>query len=247
VLLLAFAAYQRRLSRRGRDPLLDPALFARRAFTAGLTTQLAFWCGQASFFLVLALYLQEGRGLDPLAAGAVFTILAAGYFATSIVAPALTIRLGRRLPALGALVLAAGHAALALVVVGSAGGGSVALLVPGLLMEGAGMGLVITPLMTTVLSAMAPERAGAATGVLSAVQQVGNAVGVAVTSVIFFGALHGGYSHAFGISLVELIALLVAVAGLTWMLPRQPRPRPSNLDRLHESAPRPRRTLRFGR
>ena len=54
VLLIAFATYQRRLSRRGRDPLLEPALFARRAFTAGLVTQLAFWCGQASFFLVLA-------------------------------------------------------------------------------------------------------------------------------------------------------------------------------------------------
>ncbi len=244
-LLVAFAVYQRRLSRRGRDPLLEPALFARRAFSAGLVTQLAFWCGQASFFLVLALYLQKGRGLDPLAAGAVFTILAAGYFATSMVAPALTIRLGRRLPGLGALVLAAGHAALAVAVVD--GGGSVALLVPGLVMEGAGMGLVITPLMTTVLSAMEAERAGAATGVLSAVQQVGNAVGVAVTSVIFFGALRGGYSHAFGVSLVELTGLLLAVAGLTWLLPRRAGSRSSTLDRRDPGAPGRRRTLRFGR
>jgi EmrB/QacA subfamily drug resistance transporter len=246
-LLGAFALHQRRLSRRGRDPLLDPALFTRRPFTAGLATQLVFWCGQASFFLVLALYLQQGRGLDPLAAGAVFTILAAGYFATSMVAPALTIRLGRRLPGVGALVLAAGHAALAVAVVDAGGSGSVALLVPGLLMEGAGMGLVITPLMTTVLSGMEPERAGAATGALSAVQQVGNAVGVAVTSVIFFGAVHGGYSHAFGISLVELTGLLLAVAGLTWLLPRQ---QPSGLRSSAAAdgdAPASRRTLRFRR
>jgi EmrB/QacA subfamily drug resistance transporter len=247
LLLGAFAVHQRRLSRRGRDPLLEPALFTRRAFSAGLGTQLVFWCGQASFFLVLALYLQRGRGLDPLAAGAVFTILAVGYFATSMVAPALTSRLGRRLPGVGALVLAAGHAALAVAVVDAAGGGSVALLVPGLLLEGAGMGLVITPLMTTVLSGMEPERAGAATGALSAVQQVGNAVGVAVTSVIFFGALHGGYAHAFGISLVELTGLLLAVAGLTWLLPRQEAPDLEAAAADDPGALRSRRTLGFRR
>src|SRR5437588_227032 len=47
VLLAAFAVHQRQLSRRGRDPLLEPALFTRRPFTAGLLTQLVFWCGQA--------------------------------------------------------------------------------------------------------------------------------------------------------------------------------------------------------
>ena len=54
---------------RGGTPLLVPSLFRERAFSAGLVTQLAFWCGQASFFLVLALYLQQGRGLDALQAG----------------------------------------------------------------------------------------------------------------------------------------------------------------------------------
>src|SRR5689334_8221207 len=66
VLLAVFAAHQRRLASTGGAPLLDPALFADRGFSAGLLTQLVFWCGQASFFLVLALYLQMGRGLDAL-------------------------------------------------------------------------------------------------------------------------------------------------------------------------------------
>ncbi|MBV8217396.1 MAG: MFS transporter, partial [Solirubrobacterales bacterium] len=80
-----------------------------RTFTAGLLTQLAFWCGQASFFLVLALYLQQGRGLSALDAGLVFTIMAVAYVAASAQAPALVLRFGRRLLAVGALVLAAGH------------------------------------------------------------------------------------------------------------------------------------------
>src|SRR5580698_5916942 len=54
LLLAAFAVQQRRLASRGGAPMLAPALFKSRAFTAGLAGQLVFWCGQASFFLVLA-------------------------------------------------------------------------------------------------------------------------------------------------------------------------------------------------
>jgi EmrB/QacA subfamily drug resistance transporter len=219
-LVAAFALHQRGLSRRRGAPLLDPGLFRERAFSAGLLTQLVFWCGQASFFLVLALYLQMGRGLDALQAGLVFTILAAAYLAASLEAPKLTLRLGRRLPAAGALVLAAGHGLLAASVADVGTSGSVGLLAPALALIGAGMGLVITPLTSTVLRTLEPQRAGAAAGVLSTMQQFGNALGVAVTGAIFFGALDGGFAHAFEVSLVQLAALCLAVAGLTRLLPR---------------------------
>jgi len=220
VLLGAFAVHQRRLGRRGGAPLLDPALFRERAFSAGLLAQLVFWAGQASFFLVLALYLQLGRGLDGLQAGLVFTILAVAYLVASIQAPALTARLGRRLPAIGALVLAAGHGLLAASVGEVGTTGSVGLLAPALLLVGAGMGLVITPLTSTVLASLEPEHAGAASGALSTMQQVGNAIGVAMTGVVFFGALDHGFAHAFELSLAQLAALCVAVAALTRLLPR---------------------------
>ncbi len=222
VILLGFALQQRRLARPGGAPLLHPALLRNRAFSAGLLTQLAFWCGQGSFFLVLALYLQQGRGLDPLQAGLVFTILAVAYVVASARAPGLSARHGRRLLAVGALVLAAGHGLLLAAVAEVGVGGSVAALGPGLVVIGAGMGLVLVPLTTTIMSAMRPEQAGAASGALSTMQNVGGALGVAITSVIFFGALHGGYAHAFQLSLAELAALLVAVAGLTRLLPAGP-------------------------
>jgi EmrB/QacA subfamily drug resistance transporter len=220
VVLCLFAAHQRRLGRRGGAPLLDPVLFRDRAFSAGLLTQLVFWAGQASFFLVLALYLQLGRGLDALQAGLVFTILAVAYLVASIEAPALTARLGRRLPAIGALTLASGHALLAISVADVGTTGSVGLLAPALLLVGAGMGLVITPLTSIVLASLEPQRAGAAAGALSTMQQVGNAIGVAVTGVVFFGALDHGFPHALELSLAQLAVLCVAVAGLTRLLPR---------------------------
>ena len=96
VLLGAFAVHQRRLGApRRRRRCSIRRCSATRAFSAGLLTQLAFWAGQASFFLVLALYLQQGRGLDALNAGLVFTILAVAYLVASVKAPALIARFGR--------------------------------------------------------------------------------------------------------------------------------------------------------
>jgi EmrB/QacA subfamily drug resistance transporter len=222
VLVAALVVHQRRLGRRGGRPLLDLTLFRERSFSAGLLTQLCFWGGQASFFVVLALYLQQGRGLRPLSAGLVFTILAAAYLASSITAPALSARHGRNVILAGALVLASGHALLlgAVLIVGV--GGTVAALIPGLLLVGAGMGLVLAPLATTILETMQPERAGAASAMLTTFQNVGNAIGVAITGVLFFGALHAGYSRAFEVAAGELALLLLGVAMLSRLLPRRP-------------------------
>src|SRR5436190_19384847 len=221
VILGTFVAHQRRLAQRGGTPMLDTTLFAQRSFSAGLLTQFTFWGGQASFFLVLALYLQAGRGLSAMTAGLVFTILAASYLAASMVSEGLLARFGPRVLAAGALTLATGHALLLAAVAAVGVGGSIAPLVPGLLVIGAGMGLVIAPLTTTILSGVDPQRAGAASGMLATTQNVGNALGVAVTGVIFFGALHGGYDHALRVSLAQLAVLLVAAAALARLLPRQ--------------------------
>jgi EmrB/QacA subfamily drug resistance transporter len=219
-LLAAFVWSQRRQTRKGGSPLLDMGLFKERAFATGLLTQLGLWCGQASFFLVLALYLQQGCGLDALDAGLVFTILAASYLVASVRAPALTMRFGRSVIGVGALTLAGGHGLLLIAVEAFGTTGSLAALVPGLLLVGAGMGLCITPLTTVILSTSRPERAGSVSGALSTVQQVGNALGVAITGVIFFNGLNHGYAQAFSWSLVELAGLLAGVAVVSRLLPR---------------------------
>jgi hypothetical protein len=45
--------------------------------------------------------------------------------------------------------------------------------------------------------------------------------------VVFFGALDGGYGHAFALALAELVGLLVVVAGLTRLLPPPRRAAPA--------------------
>jgi EmrB/QacA subfamily drug resistance transporter len=219
VLLGAFVLQQRRLARSGGTPLMPPDLFGSRGFNVGLAAQLLFWAGQASFFLVLSLYLQLGRGMSALHSGLVFTILAAAYLATSMKAPALTVRHGRRVLAVGAGTLAVGHLTLVLTVAGVGVGGSVLALAPGLALVGAGMGLGITPLATLIMAAAPPEHVGATSGVLSTMQNVGNAIGVSVIGVLFYGAVSHGFAGAFQLSVAALAVTLAGVAALTRLIP----------------------------
>lgn len=231
VLLAAFTAHQRLRTRRSRGALVNPAIFAERAFTAGLLAQLVFWLGQASFFLILALYLQQGNGLSPLGSGLVFTAIGAGYMITSTTSHRLAARLGRQVIAVGAIIMTAG---LVLLLVGTrqvdpaGSAGAVAWLLPGLFLDGVGMGMVLAPLVTTIVARVAPEHVGTASGLLSTVQQVGNALGVAVIGIVFYGAIGAdgtGGTDPFGHAMREGIGCLIAVeltlAVLVQLLPRR--------------------------
>ncbi len=186
LVLTGFVQRQRRLSATGGDPLLELALFRERGFSAGIAAQLFLATAQASFFVFLALYLQQGRGLTALQAGLVFTILAVAYVAASGPAPGLTARYGRLVVGAGGVALTAGLGLLAVGVAEIGTSGTLLALVPGLILAGAGIGLCFTPLTATVLATVEPALAGGAAGAMSAITQVGYALGVAITGVIFF-------------------------------------------------------------
>jgi MFS family permease len=180
-----------------------------------------FWAGQASFFLVLALYLQVGRGLTALQAGGIFAAVGAGYLVTSMSARHVAARLGRQVIALGALLRVTGLGLLLATVHSVGSTGSLLWLIPALAIDGAGMGFAIAPLATIVLSRVTPQHAGAAAGVLSTGAQVSGAVGVAAIGVIFFGTLDSdGYGPAFLAGLAFLLVLSATVAVLVQRLPQ---------------------------
>ncbi|WP_433250779.1 MFS transporter [Streptosporangium sp. CA-135522] len=214
-----FAAHQRR---RGVSALVDLELFRERAFTAGLLAQLAFWMGQASFFLVFALYVQRGRGLDALQAGLIFMAIGAGYLATSLTAHHLARRLGRQVIALGALIMAVGLGLLLATAASIGTSGHMGWLIPALIVDGAGMGMAVAPLATTVLARVTPAHAGAASGVLSTAQQIGNSLGVALIGIVFYAAAESaGFLGAFERSLPYLIGVELLLALLVQLLPRR--------------------------
>ncbi|GGQ36053.1 EmrB/QacA subfamily drug resistance transporter [Actinomadura coerulea] len=211
VLLAAFVVSQRRSS----APLVSPTLFREPAFRAGSGLALVYTLAMASFFLYLALYLQQGRGLSALESGLLFVALGAGYFAASTRATAIAARLGRQVLALGAAVQAAGCLLLL-----AATGHAIGWLIPGLALVGAGMGFVLAPLSALVLAGVTDRHAASAAGVLSTAQQVGNALGVALVGIVFYGAL-GEVADAFRASLFPVMAFCGVTAALAQLLPRR--------------------------
>ena len=223
LLFVAFAWYEIRMRARGGLPLLDFGLFTDRVFSVGLLAQLTFYMSMAGFYLVLALYLQEGRGLSALGAALIFCVNGLGYMASANIARHVTARIGRQTIALAGALRAVGLGMLLWTVVTITDGGSALWLLPGLLVNGVGTGFAVAPLTTNVLAQMSPQHTGAASGALTTGLQVGNAIGVAVVGVIFFESLShdasASYAHAFAWSLTYLIGLSLALAALVQWLP----------------------------
>ncbi|AQP51395.1 MFS transporter [Tessaracoccus flavescens] len=188
VLILAgFLRFESALARRGGEPVLAPDLLRVRPFVAGLTASVLFFGGLASFFLVLSIYLQAGTGRSAWDTGLVILPYALGSMLTSGAGVALAARAGRALLVAGSLTLAASQALLWWLVRDGATPGYWPL-AAAMFLGGLGLGLAAPILVNVVLAGVPGRRAGAAGGVLSTVNQIGGAVGVAVLGTVFFNA-----------------------------------------------------------
>jgi MFS family permease len=219
-----FAWWQRRTAASGGSPLAVPALFAHRSFNVGLAVSLLLFATVSSFALTFSLLLQLGHGFS-----AVHTVLTA-LFITAGLLPAAGALSKKAIPALGRwsltigiTVMALGTAAVAVIASHAGPDLSTWQLAPALFALGAGMGLVVVPLLPFILASVSPDDAGSASGVANAVQQAGGALGIAVAGEVFFGQLTAtaSYGHAFAATAVVQVALLAAGAVLTLFLPRR--------------------------
>ncbi|HEU5161270.1 MAG TPA: MFS transporter [Streptosporangiaceae bacterium] len=190
--LAGFVAYERRRTRT-RSPLVALGLFRARAFSVGLAVWLIFWVALGGFFLMWTLYMQVGLGWTPLRAGLTAATFAAGGTAgAGLSVQVLTPLFGRRVLMAGALVNAAGFGGYAWVAFHYGPAVHPWQMVAPLVGAGFGFGMVVAPMVDLILSGVPVRDAGAASGVLSTIQQVGLALGVALVGVVFFGLLAGG-------------------------------------------------------
>jgi sugar phosphate permease len=126
-------------------------------------------------------------------------------------------RYGRRILVSGGAALLVGYAALIEALLAGVDA-PLWLIVPGLAFLGIGQGLCIPPSTALVLAHAKPTQAGAVSGAMSTIQQIGNCVGVAVIGVLFFGAAN--IQLAFGLSILGLVVIALIALGLTRLLPR---------------------------
>jgi len=202
-------------------PLLRAGLFRVPAFAAGMGVQLAFFAGMQGFFIAFALWLQAGQHFSPLKAGLTAVAFSVGSFIAAPVAVPLAQKAGRRILAGGAVLMVAGIGGVALAAPHVGVNGSPWPIVPGLVAAGAGLALLVIPLVNVVLAAVPAEVAGGASGLFSTAQQLGGALGVALLGTVFFGSLNG---HSFEAALVHTAPYAMgafALCGvLSLLLPR---------------------------
>jgi MFS family permease len=157
-----------------------------------------------------------------------------GVLIASIVSGRLGSRWPRQRIAAGAALLIAGMVMLRIVVGGVAEAVDHWRFFLPLFLSGLGMGAAIAPLFQTVLWTVPPRDTGSGSGALQSFQQIGSALGIAVTGQIFFSSLEGGLSSgeaahpAFVASmsaalLYEMAAFAVVVLLVFFLRPPSPR------------------------
>ena len=221
-----FAVIERGIDNRGGDPLMKLSLFTQRSFSLGLVLVIAVYALLTSYYLALSASMQQGLGLSALGAGLVYAPAATMFFVFSMVAGRLVPKYGRRVLEVGSIVLACGYLLTAIVLLSGAPL-TPAVVIPTLMLQSVGGGLLITPLLNTVLARITPETTGMASGALSTAQQVGAALGVAVLGAVFFNlfpaSAHGNApaaGYAFAMTSIGTFVISTIAAVLIFLLPK---------------------------
>ncbi|GAA1020655.1 hypothetical protein Aple_054880 [Acrocarpospora pleiomorpha] len=216
-----FARHQIGKQRAGRDPLVVPELFRKRAFTAGLVAGLLFFAGMIGFSLVWSVYTQAALGYTPLQAGLAALPMAVGtIFGFAIGGAGLAAKLGRTAVQLGALVMGAGVVVAGYIVTSAGAGITAWQFGPPLFAAGIGLGLFMMPFFDIVLAGVEEQETGSASGTLTAVQQLGGAFGTALLGTVFFGRFDGTASAV--LVTVGMAGALMAVSlVVAFLMPRK--------------------------
>ena len=159
------------------NPLIDLRVFAVRAFSAAAASVTVIFFALFGSLFVLTQYLQLVHGYSPLSAGVRALPFAIAMAAVSPVSTVLAGRLGSRvvIPA-GIALMGAGLLDLSTAGVHT----SYPPLAIAVAIMGAGMGLVMAPASTTIMTTVPAHQAGAGSAVNDTIREVGGALGIAI-------------------------------------------------------------------
>lgn len=165
---------------RTTDPMMDVRLFANRIYTLAIIVILVSLLSIYGMLLIVTQFLQNVRGFSPLVTGAVLLPFALGQMILAPQVGSWMATVGaRRLLLTGLTLLPLG---LAIGVVGMQT--PVAVLVLCLVLTGAAAAFTMTPSTTIAMKTVPEDRAGMASGIMSAQRAIGSTVGYAVLGTI---------------------------------------------------------------
>jgi EmrB/QacA subfamily drug resistance transporter len=195
IMLIAFVLVERRSA----QPLVDLALFRARTFTGANLMTAALYGALSGGLFFLPLNLIQAQGYDAAQAGLTFLPFSLMLALLSPWAGGLMDRIGPRwLLTVGPALVGVGFVTLALPGLTAGPGAFWTTYFPGVLLIGAGMGVTVAPLTTTVMTAVSSHRAGIASGINNAFSRQAQVLAIAVFGAIALGVFSAALESKIG-------------------------------------------------
>jgi MFS family permease len=217
--LVWFFLHIRSREKAGRDVLLPLRMFRNRAANLGMSTQVIQWLVLQGSFFVVSVYLQEVKHYSAIETGLMLTPATAGILAASAGAD----RFARRHPQrwliiAGFLTTSIGMILLLALVRQHS---PIISWIPGLLLFGVGVGVMLTSSVNVVQSSFPDRDQGDISGLSRSVSNLGSSLGTAVVgSVLVAVKLPAGKPFSVGLAIMLAMTLIGLVISV--LIPRQP-------------------------
>lgn len=171
---------------RAAQPVLPLRLFDSRERSGAYAARLLFLGGMVGFWFYSTQFLQGVLGMNPLQAGLAFLPTTLPNFASAMAVP----RLGKRFGNGPVLVAGLALGAIGLAWLGQATAQThylTGIALP-MVLVGLGQGAVLAPLTVSAVAGVAPQDAGAASGLVNVAHQLGGSLGLGLLVVVFEAA-----------------------------------------------------------
>jgi MFS family permease len=221
VFLIWFFLHIRGRERVGKEPLLSMGLFKNRTSNLGLVTQNIQWLLLMGTSFTVAVFLQTVRGYDAIETGVIFTAATLGVLVSSIGAERFAKRRSQKSLIMAGFVVTGAGIALLLALVGSSS--RAVAFVPGLLLIGLGLGLMLTPSVNVVQSSFPEQLQGEISGLSRSVSNLGSSFGTAIAGTILVSDLASG-NGTYEVAMVVLAGLALIGLAAAALLPSSPKP-----------------------
>jgi EmrB/QacA subfamily drug resistance transporter len=205
------------LELRQRAPMLDLSLFKNGTFAGANTVMLFVGLAMFGVFFYNSLFIQNIMGYSAVQTGATFLPMTMLIILVAPVAGRFSDRVGSRwLMGVGMVFLSVSLFLFSRLDIGS----NFWDLLPGLMVGGFGMALVMTPTTAAAMGSVPVDKAGVGSAVLNSMRQVGGSLGIAVMGAIVAAAIHsrpgtpqGDAEFVTGFQHALIVASLIALAG----------------------------------
>jgi MFS family permease len=211
--LIGFYLYIRARERVGKEALLSTRLFRNRTCNLALVTQNMQWLLLMGVSFVVSVFLQEVRGYSAIGTGVVFTAATVGVLVSSFAAQRLAKKYSQRTLIVAGFVITLAGIGLLLGFVHASS--KVVAFVPGLLLIGLGLGVMLTPSVNVVQSSFPEALQGEISGLSRSISNLGSTFGTAIAGTILVSVVAlGTRSYAVAMIVLAVFGLIGLVAAL---------------------------------